>query len=148
MSSHDGADINAHFLSSEEVELRPLLAEAEETLDLDSVDLLELEAFLSEAWLSGVRASHSRLLEQATRRETPIGPVEMAPIESEFKALMKRTADGLNLSVTRTIITWGLLGRAWVGGTRCYQSEVAAQLLEGKSDIGQEVLEWLEKRRP
>ena len=147
MSPHDGADSDSHFLTSEEVELRPLLVEAEESLGLDGLELVELEGFLSDAWCSGVRAGHSQMLARATKREMPVGPIAMKPVEGEFKLLMERTADALNLSVTLTILVWGLLGRAWIGGTRCYRAEVVARILEGKSDIGQEALEWLEEQR-
>lgn len=145
MSSHEGADIDAHFLSAEEVEVRPLIAEAEESLELCSHGVVELETFLSEAWFSGVRAGHSQMLARATRREPPIGPVDMKPVEAELQSLMERSADALNLSMTHTILVWGLLGRAWIAGTRSYQAEVTAMVLEGDSDVAQEALEWLDE---
>jgi hypothetical protein len=144
VSPDEGADIDSHFLSAEEVELRPLIAEAEESLELDRADLAELEAFLSEAWFFGVRAGHSQMLERARQRKVPIGPVYMKPVEAEFQSLMEKLADALNLPVTRTILVWELLGRAWVSGTRSYQAEVAARLLEGGSDVAEEALEWLD----
>ncbi len=146
MSAFDGSDINAHFLTAEEVELRPLLAEAGESLGLRGGEIAELETYLSEAWYSGVRAGHSQMLTRATQRKTPIGPVDMKPTEDKFQSLMERSAEALNLSVTRTILAWGLLGRAWIAGTRSYQSEVAARILEGDSDVAQEALEWLDEK--
>ncbi len=145
MSPHDGADIDSHFLNAEEIELRPLLAEAEDLLDLYSDGVARLRTFLSEAWYSGVRAGHAQMLERATRRGAPLGPIDMGPIETEFQSLMERTAEVMNLTVNRTILAWGLLGRAWIAGTRSYQAEVAARLVEGDSDIGQEALEWIER---
>lgn len=144
MSPGEGADINSHFLTAEEVELKPLIAEAEESLELGSDGVAELERFLSDAWFSGVQACHSQMLARATQRTPPLGPIDMKPVEAEFQALMERCASALNLSVTRTILAWGLLGQAWVAGTRSFQAEVAARFLEGKSDVGQEALEWLD----
>lgn len=144
MPPHEGANIN-HFLSAEEVELKPLIAEGEDSLGLSGGDVPELEAFLSEAWFSGVRAGHSQILARATQHEAPLGSVDIKPIEAEFRSLMERAAEALNLSLARTILAWGLLGRAWISGARSYQAEVAARLVEGGSDVGQEALEWLKE---
>lgn len=145
MSSFEGSDIDAHFLTAEEVELRPLIAEAEESLALDSDGIADLEMFLSEAWFSGVRAGLSQMLTRATQRKAPIGPIDMKPYEAEFQSLMERTAEALNLSVTRTIMAWELLGQAWISGTRSFQAEIAARLLERDSDVAQEASEWLDE---
>ena len=145
MSSFEGSDINAHFLSAEEVELSLLIAEAEESLALHADAIADLEMFLSEAWFSGVRASHSQMLNRATQRKAPIGPIDMKPFEAEFQSLMERSAEALNLPVNRTILAWGLLGRAWIAGTRSYQAEIAARLLERESDVAQEASEWLDE---
>lgn len=145
MSSFDGPDIDAYFLTAEEVEIRPLIAEAEESLALESDGVADLEMFLSEAWCSGVRASHTQMLTRATQRKAPIGPLDMKPVEAEFQALMERSAEALNLTVTRTIQAWALLGRAWIAGTRSFQAEIAARLLERDSDVSQEALEWLDE---
>lgn len=146
MSSFDGSDIDAHFLTAEEVELRPLIAEAEESLALQTDGIADLEMFLSEAWFAGVRAGHSQMLTRATERKPPIAPLDMKPFEAEFQLLMERSAEALNLSVPRTVVAWDLLGRAWLAGTRSYQAEIAARLLERESDVGEEALEWLEER--
>lgn len=145
MSSLDGSDIDAHLLTAEEVELRPLIAEAEGSLALQTDGIADLEMFLSEAWFAGVRAGHTQMLTRATQRRPPIGPVDMKPFEAEFQSLMERAANALNLSVKRTILAWELLGRAWLAGTRSYQAEIAARLLERKSDVGKEALEWLDE---
>jgi hypothetical protein len=143
VSSFEGSDINAHFLTAEEVELSPLITEAEESLALPTDGIADLEMFLSEAWFSGVQAGHSQMLTRATQRQVPIGPVDMKPFEAEFQSLMERSAEALNLSIARTILAWGLLGRAWIAGTRSYQAEIAARLLERESDVAQEASEWL-----
>lgn len=145
MSSFDGSEIDAYFLTAEEVELRPLIAEAEESLALHTGGIANLEMFLSEAWLSGVQASHRQMLSRATQRKAPIGPIDMKPFEAELQSLMERSADALDLSVARTIHAWGLLGRAWIAGTRSFQAEIAARVLEGDSDVTQEAREWLDE---
>jgi hypothetical protein len=143
VSSFEGSDIDAHFLTAEEVELRPLIAEAEESLALHTDGIADLEVFLSEAWFSGVRAGHKQMLRRATQRKPPFGPIDLKPFEEEFHSLMERSAEALDLSVTGTILAWGLLGRAWIAGTRSYQAEIAARVLERESDVAQEVSEWL-----
>ena len=145
MSAFEGDDIDSHFLTAEEVEIRPLLSEAEESLELCRDAVIALESFLSEAWFSGVRAGHSQMLTRATQRQSPMAPIDMKPVEAEFQELMERTAEALNLSVTRTIHAWGLLGRAWIAGTRSFQAEIAARLLEGESDVAKEALKWLDE---
>jgi hypothetical protein len=145
VSSIDGPDSNAHFLTAEEVELRPLIAEAEESLALKTDGLADLEMFLSEAWFSGVRAGHTQMLARATERKQPMGPIDLRPVQTEFQALMERMADALNLSVPLTILAWDLLGRAWIAGARSYQAEIAARLLERGSDVSEEALKWLDE---
>lgn len=148
MSSFEGSDIDAHFLTAEEVELRPLIAEAEDSLKLRTDAIADLEVFLSEAWFAGVRAGHTQMLTRATQRKPPIGPIDMKPFEAEFHSLMERSAEALNLSVPRTVMAWDLLGRAWLAGTRSYQAEIAARLLERESDISEEALKWLDESEP
>lgn len=145
MSAYEGDDLSAHFLTAEEVELRPLVAEGEESLEIDGARAAKLEGFLSDAWFSGVQAGHSQMLTRATQRKSPMGPIDMRPVETEFRALMERCAEALNLSVARTLLAWGLLGRAWIAGARSYQAEVAARVLEANSDVAKEALEWLDR---
>lgn len=143
MSAYEGDDCDAHFLTAEEVEFRPLVAEGEKSLEIDGARAAKLEAFLSDAWFSGVLAGHSQMLTRATQRKSPMGPIDMRPVETGFRALMERCAEALNLSVPRTLLGWGLLGRAWIAGARSYQAEVAARVLEANSDVAKEALEWL-----
>jgi hypothetical protein len=145
VSSSEGSNVDAHFLTAEGVELRPLIAEAEASLALDAGGIADLEIFLSEAWFSGVRAGHTQMLTRATERKAPMAPIDMKACEAEFQSLMERSAEAMDLSVARTIAAWGLLGRAWLAGTRSYQSEIAARMLERESDIGAEALEWLDE---
>lgn len=145
MSSFDGSDIDAHFLTAEEVELKPLIAEAEESLALSAEGVADLETFLSEAWFSGVRAGHTQMMARATERKPPLDPIKLEPHKEEFQDLMERCAEALNLSVPGTLAVWELLGRAWISGTRSYQAEIAARFLERESDIAREAREWLDE---
>jgi hypothetical protein len=145
VSAYEGDDIDSHFLTAEEVEIRPLVSEAEESLELCRDAVAALESFLSEAWFSGVRAGHSQMLTRATERKVPFGAIDMRPVETEFRALMERCAEELNLTVARTVDAWDLLGRAWIAGARSFQAEIAARLLEGGSDVAKEALEWLDE---
>jgi hypothetical protein len=149
--SHVGGD--NHFTSAKERDLRPLLEEGSEALELDQEKALLMEAFLEDAWFSGTRNGHAKLLNQAircredpdcARGEIPIEPAQLAGIETEFKAMMEASAEALNLSLLRTVKLWDFLSRAWISGVHTYESEVMASLLERRSDVASEALRWLE----
>ena len=154
--SRDGGD--NHFLSAKERDLSPLLAEGVETLELDETRARQMEAFFEGAWFSGVRNGHTKLVDQVSRyrddpdcsdpRHLPVNPDHLKRVEAEFKQLMETAAEALNLPVVRTLAFWEYLARAWSAGTRAYEDEVTAALIERGSDVSAEALEWLEGKRP
>lgn len=146
VSRHESADINSHFLSAEEVDVGPLLEESTEALGLDANGTSEMAAYLSEAWFTGVRAGHTQILGRLTERGSKPEPVDIKPIEARFRSMMERAADALNLSIPLTIKAWGLLGRAWMAGTRAYEAELTATLLERESGVADEAMRWLNER--
>jgi len=149
--SQDGGD--NHFLSAKERDLRPLLAEGIEALELDEKRAWQMEVFFEGAWFSGVRNGHTKLLDQVSRyrddpdcpdpRQLPIDPGHLERVEQELKEMMEASAEVLNLSVGATVAFWEYLSQAWVAGTRAYEDEVTAALIERVSDVGAEALRWL-----
>lgn len=154
--SQDGGD--NHFLSAKERDLKPLLAEGIETLGLDEKRAWQMEAFFEGAWFSGVRNGHTRLIDQVTRyreepecqdpRQLPADPSLLARIEEEFKELMEASAEVLNLPASGTLAFWKFLSRAWAAGTRAYEDEVTAAIIEKGTDVSAEAQRWLEGRDP
>lgn len=154
--SQDGGD--NHFLSAKERDLKPLLAEGIVTLELDEKRAWQMEAFFEGAWFSGVRNGHTKLLDQVSRyrddpdcsdpRQLPVDRAHIERVEAEFKELMEASAEALNLPVVSTLAFWEYLSRAWTAGTRAYEDEVAAALIERGSDVSAEALRWLDDKGP
>lgn len=143
-----------HFISAREQDLKSLLDEGRDELELDQGKGQMLESFLETSWLAGTRSGHARLLNQAIRQreeqaegelEDPVEPVPLEPLEAEFKAMMEAAAEALNLPMAGTVALWDLLTRAWTAGVRTYESEVMASLIERKSDLADEAQRWLEE---
>ncbi len=148
--SRQGGD--NHFISAREQDLKSLLDEGRDELDLDQDKGQMLEAFLETCWLAGTRSGHARLLNQAIRQreeqadeelDDPVEPIPLQPLEAEFKATMEAAAEALDLPMAGTVSLWDLLTRAWTAGVRTYESEVMASLIERKSDLADEAQRWL-----
>jgi hypothetical protein len=142
----DGAEFAEDLLSAKDRDLKPLLEECVEELDLDYQQTLEIERFLDEAWFFGSRNGHAQMRARVAARDFQIPPVRIEALEIEFRALMEASADVLNLDVNTTMTMWGMLGRAWTYGTQSCEAELMALLLVRISDIGGEAQEWLEEQ--
>jgi len=138
VSLPDSEDFRNDLLAAKERDLKPLLEESADVLDLDYDQTMAMEDFLNLAWLSGTRSGHAQMRARATEPQPDV--------KAEFKALMEESADRLNLSVPRTISMWGLLHQAWMAGNRTCEAEIMALLIETKSDVAEEALQWLEDR--
>jgi hypothetical protein len=137
-------DFEDDLLSAKERDLKPLLEESVEALDLGYHELPEMERFLDEAWFSGTRSGHAQMRARAIARRHDVGPVRIDEIEAEFRALMEASADVLDLTMNQTICMWNLLGRAWAAGSRTCEAELTALFIELRSDVAEEALQWLE----
>ncbi len=146
VSLPDSEDFRNDLLAAKERDLKPLLEESADVLDLDYDQTMAMEDFLNLAWLSGTRSGHAQMRARATEPQPDVKAVAVERLESEFKALMEESADRLNLSVPRTISMWGLLHQAWMAGNRTCEAEIMALLIETKSDVAEEALQWLEDR--
>lgn len=140
----DENEFRNDLLSAKERDLKPLLGESADCLDLDYSQTADMEAFLNEAWFSGTRSGHAQMRERANQRRFDIKPVGLEEIEAGFKELMEESADTLNLTLGETIRMWGFLGEAWIAGTQTCEAELMATFLELRSDVAQEALDWLE----
>ena len=138
-------DFANDLLVAKERDLRPLLEESVDSLDLASEGLITMETFLNEAWVSGTRTGQAQVHARAVKRQRMVDPIDLAPIEAEFKDLMEASADALNLTVNLTITMWDLLSRAWIAGTQTCEAELMALLIETQSDVTAEALQWLEE---
>jgi hypothetical protein len=141
--SGDG-DFADDLLSAKDRDLKPLLEEGAESLDLDFDQLVEMERFLNEAWFFGSRSGHAQMRARVAARKFDIAPVRVEQIETEFRALMEASAEVLDLSTNLTLSMWGILGRAWTAGLHSCEAELMALMIERNSDVASEALEWLE----
>ncbi len=146
MSLAGDGDFADDLLTAKERDLKPLLEECIEMLELDYEQAEEMERFLNEAWFFGSRNGHAQMRARVAARDFEIAPVRVEEIEAEFRALMEASAEVLNLSVNLTMTMWGLLGRAWTAGTQTCEAELMALLIEQNSDLASEVQEWLEEK--
>jgi hypothetical protein len=146
VSSRDGEDLGNDLLAAKERDLKPLLEESAEILDLDYEQAEAMEDFLNLAWFSGTRSGRDQMEARATQQEPNVPAVAVARLESEFKELMERSADRLNLTLPRTINMWNYLHDAWMAGNRTCEAELMALYIELKSDVGAEARQWLEEK--
>jgi len=138
-----GSDsLPAAVQSAKEKDLRPLLEESAESLDLDGQQLREMEDYLHAAWFFGIRTGHAVML------QTKMGESDPTPVihgmQSEFQELMESCAEALNTTVGATIQAWDYLGRAWVAGAKFWEVEIAARLIEFQTGGFDEALRRLE----
>ncbi|HET6996960.1 MAG TPA: hypothetical protein VFI03_00090 [Solirubrobacterales bacterium] len=145
MSASEDGDFADDLLSAKERDLKPLLEESCDYLELGYEQSEEMERFLNEAWFFGSRNGHAQVRARVAARNFDLDPVRVEEIEVEFRALMEASAEVLNLSMNETMSMWGILGRAWNAGTQSCEAEVVALLIERNSDIAGEAQEWLEE---
>lgn len=134
--------LSAAVQSAKEQDLRPLAEESAEMLDLGEQQLAELEVYLHDAWFFGIRTGHAVMVETKMGQRDP-GPVVHA-MQEEFQDLMERLADDLNATVGTTLAAWNYLGQAWIAGTRFWEVEIAARLIEADSEELDEALKRLD----
>ena len=145
MSASDDGDFADDLLSAKDRDLKPLLGESCEDLELDYEQGGEMERFLDEAWFFGSRNGHAQMRARVAARNFDIDPVRVEEIEVEFRALMEASAEVLNLNMNETMSMWAILGRAWKAGTQSCEAELMALLIERNSNIAGEAQEWLEE---
>jgi hypothetical protein len=134
------------LLAAKERDLKPLLEESSEVLELDFEQTEAMADFLTLAWFSGTRSGRDQMKARATEADPDIRAVAVSHLEADFKGLMDQSADALNLTVPHTIKMWNYLHEAWMAGNRTCEAEMMALYIETQSDVGEEAREWLEGR--
>lgn len=131
-----------NMIAAERRALEPLLKESTTSLELDEDQILDMDTFLTEAWVAGALAGHANMTSKVLDN-----PLELDDFEARVKPLVEESADTLNLTVAQTIRMWDYLSQAMVAGVKSSETELTAMLIEEKHDIPAEALEWLEKRQ-
>jgi hypothetical protein len=144
VSSPDSEDFGNDLLAAKERDLKPLLEEIEETLELDYDQGEAMEDFLNLAWFAGIRSGQAQMNARATEENPNVRAVAIEHFETDFKDLMEQSADLLQLSLPSTISMWALLHQAWMAGNRTCEAELMGLYLQMKSDVAEEAREWLD----
>ncbi|HET7589048.1 MAG TPA: hypothetical protein VFK14_02515 [Solirubrobacterales bacterium] len=129
-------------LTAKERDLKPLLEASIEALDLDLRQISAMEDGLHDAWFFGIKTGHKVTVETKLGESDPM-PVILS-MQDEFQDVMERCAEGLNLTVSGTIAAWNYLGEAWIAGTKFWEVEIAARLIEWQTGGFDEWLRELE----
>lgn len=98
-----------------------------------------MASFLRAAWFLGVRTGHKVMVETKMGKEGDAADV-IAAMQHEFQDLMERLGDALDTTVSATIQAWSYLGQAWIAGTRFWEVEISARLIEAGSEGIEELL--------
>lgn len=146
MSPPSSGDFERDLLTAKDRDLKPLLGESADALDLDYGQTDEMEALLDDAWFGGIRAGQAQMSARVAQRRHDVPVVGLEKIEASFKALMEESAATLNLTMGLTIRMWSFLGQAWIAGVKTCEAELMGFLIESRSDVAEEARRWLEKR--
>ncbi|HET7418635.1 MAG TPA: hypothetical protein VFJ61_13515 [Solirubrobacterales bacterium] len=128
--------------TAQDQDLKPLLEESAEALELDDQQLAAMDTFLHKTWFFGVKTGH-RVIAEAKLGDADPAPVILG-MQDEFQDLMEGLAEELNLTVGATIAAWNYLGQAWLAGARFWEVEIAARLIESQAGGFDEALRRLE----
>lgn len=130
--------------TAQERDLGPLAEESVERLDLDDQQAATMQSFLHDAWFFGIRTGHRIMVETKLGREGD--PTEViADMQGELRDLMERLGESLATTVSATIAAWDYLGQAWIAGSRFWEVEIAARLIEAQAGDFEEGLRRLEE---
>lgn len=129
--------------TAQDRDLRPLAVESAEILGLDDQQAEVMQAFLHDAWFFGIRTGHRIMVETKMGQEGDPEDV-IADMQGEFRDLMERLGETLNTTVRATIAAWDYLGQAWIAGSKFWEVEIAARLIEVQAGDFEEALRRLE----
>jgi hypothetical protein len=130
--------------TAQEQDLRPLVEESAELLGLDDRQVAAMQAFLHDAWFFGIRTGHQIMIETKMGREGDPTDV-IADMQGEIRDLIERLGEALDTTVSATIAAWDYLGQAWIAGSRFWEVEIAARLIEVQAGDFEEALRRLEE---
>lgn len=130
--------------TAQDRDLKPLAEESAELLDLDDRQVEVMQSFLHDAWFFGIRTGHRVMVETKMGREGDPTDV-IADMQDELRDLMERLGKALDTTVSATIAAWDYLGQAWIAGSRFWEVEIAARLIEVREGDFEEALRRLEE---
>lgn len=131
-------------ITAQERDLRPLTEESAETLGLDDRQAAAMRSFLHDAWFLGIRTGHQIMVETKMSREGDPTDV-IADMQGELRDLLERLGEALDTTVSATIVAWDYLGQAWIAGSKFWEVEIAARLIEVQTGGFEEALRRLEE---
>jgi hypothetical protein len=130
--------------TAQEQDLRPLVEESAELLGLDDRQVAAMQSFLHDAWFFGIRTGHQIMVETKMGRKGDPTDV-IAEMQGELRDLLERLGEALDTTVSATIAAWDYLGQAWIAGSRFWEVEIAARLIEVQAGGFEEALRHLEE---
>jgi len=125
-------------ITEQEHDLKPLLEESIEVLELDDEQVAAMERYLYKTWFFGVKTGH-RVMAEAKLGQSEATAVILG-MQNELQDLMERLAEDLNTTIGDTVSAWNFLGRAWIAGSKFWEVEIAARLIESKAGGFDEML--------
>lgn len=129
--------------TAQERDLKPLAQESAEVLGLDDRQAAAMQSFLRDAWFFGIRTVHRIMVETKMGQEGD--PMDViADMQGELRDLMERLGEALETTVSSTIAAWDYLGQAWIAGSKFWEVEIAARLIEVRAGGFEEALRRLE----
>lgn len=129
--------------TAQDRDLKPLAEQSAEALQLDGPQSAVMESYLRDAWFFGIRTGHRVMVETKMGQEGD--PLEVVvEMQGEFQDLMEGLGEALDTTVSATIAAWSYLGQAWIAGSRFWEVEIAARLIERADGGFDQVLSWLE----
>jgi ABC-type Fe3+-hydroxamate transport system substrate-binding protein len=129
--------------TAQDRDLKPLAEESAELLDLDDRQAEVMQSFLHDAWFLGIRTGHRIMVETKMGQEGD--PMDViADMQSELRDLMERLGAALNTTVRVTTAAWNYLGQAWIAGSKFWEVEITARLIESQAGDFGEALRRLE----
>lgn len=132
------------IFTAQDRDLKPLAEESAELLGLDDQQIEVMQSFLHDAWFFGIRTGHRVMVETKMGREGDPTDV-IADMQGELRDLMERLGEALATTVSATIAAWDYLGQAWIAGSRFWEIEIAARLIEVREGDFEEALRRLEE---
>jgi hypothetical protein len=130
-------------LTAKERDLKPLAEESAEELRLDSRQIAEMPSYLHQSWFLGVRTGHKVMVEAKMGQADPEAAI--LSMQDDFRELMERCAEALNMTVGATIAAWNYLGRAWIAGAKFWEVEIVARVIESQRGGFDELLRRFEE---
>src|SRR5258708_21939903 len=98
VSRPDREDCRKALLAAKERDLKPLLEESADVLDLDYDQTMAMEDFLNLAWLSGTRSGHAQMRARATEPQPDVKAVAVERLQAGVQTAVGQSGGRVQLS--------------------------------------------------